>query len=269
MTIPYPAARSGYRKTPPRRRAHARAARLGRAPGKGTPYTESEILAEIRRVAGRVRGHFSLTKFLAQSALSCTPIYKRFGNWRAALLAAGLARRLAPRAMGAKHTWEECFQNLDRMVRLLARAPLRYEMNAPPSRIGAGTYLHRFATWRNALAAYAAYQAGDEKAWPMPGTRRGKRQRALSAGRAARAALIVRRRASQSDAEASIPLQLRYDVLKRDRFRCTACGANPAADGSVILTLDHKVPRAHGGKTEKANLATLCLQCNLGRGAMG
>lgn len=56
---------------------------------------------------------------------------------------------------------------------------------------------------------------------------------------------------------------LRYDIMSRDGFRCTICGAS-AADG-VILHVDHIVPVSKGGRTEPDNLRTLCDRCNLGK----
>jgi len=56
---------------------------------------------------------------------------------------------------------------------------------------------------------------------------------------------------------------LRYDVMKRDRFRCVLCGATQA-DG-VKLHVDHIRPIAKGGKTEMSNLRTLCDRCNMGK----
>lgn len=56
---------------------------------------------------------------------------------------------------------------------------------------------------------------------------------------------------------------LRYNVMKRDRFRCVLCGAS-ASDG-VRLHVDHICPISKGGKTEMSNLRTLCERCNLGK----
>lgn len=62
---------------------------------------------------------------------------------------------------------------------------------------------------------------------------------------------------------AKLSASLRYDVLKRDDFRCTICGRS-AADG-VTLHVDHIKPVSKGGKTEIDNLRTLCDYCNLGK----
>lgn len=56
---------------------------------------------------------------------------------------------------------------------------------------------------------------------------------------------------------------LRYDVMKRDDFKCVICGAS--ADDGVKLHVDHIKPISKGGKTEFDNLRTLCSECNLGK----
>lgn len=56
---------------------------------------------------------------------------------------------------------------------------------------------------------------------------------------------------------------LRYQILKRDGFRCTICGRR-AQDG-VTLHVDHIKPVSKGGLTTPSNLRTLCNECNLGK----
>ncbi|MGA7744511.1 MAG: HNH endonuclease [Polyangia bacterium] len=62
----------------------------------------------------------------------------------------------------------------------------------------------------------------------------------------------------------SVPLGLRYEILEAHRFRCCACG-HGAKEG-VKLHVDHIIPVARGGRTEKKNLQILCTSCNLGKG---
>ena len=57
--------------------------------------------------------------------------------------------------------------------------------------------------------------------------------------------------------------KMRYDVLKRDDFKCQKCGIT-AKDGAK-LHVDHIVPVSKGGKTTLSNLQTLCDRCNLGK----
>ena len=59
--------------------------------------------------------------------------------------------------------------------------------------------------------------------------------------------------------------KLRYQVLKRDNFKCCACGASPAKDPSVELHIDHIIPWSKGGESTLKNLQTLCSKCNIGK----
>lgn len=56
---------------------------------------------------------------------------------------------------------------------------------------------------------------------------------------------------------------LRYNILKRDGFKCCICGAT-ANDGAK-LEVDHIIPISKGGKTVPENLRTLCQACNSGK----
>ena len=56
---------------------------------------------------------------------------------------------------------------------------------------------------------------------------------------------------------------LRYDVLKRDNFKCCVCGYGSL--DNVKLHVDHIIPVSRGGKTKLDNLQTLCDRCNLGK----
>lgn len=55
----------------------------------------------------------------------------------------------------------------------------------------------------------------------------------------------------------------RYEILKRDNFKCQICGRTQA-DG-VKLEVDHIIPISKGGKTVEENLRTLCHDCNIGK----
>lgn len=52
---------------------------------------------------------------------------------------------------------------------------------------------------------------------------------------------------------------VRYEVLKRARYRCELCGIS--ADEKA-LEVDHIVPRNHGGSDDISNLQALCYTCN-------
>lgn len=56
--------------------------------------------------------------------------------------------------------------------------------------------------------------------------------------------------------------RLRFEILKRDGFRCRYCGA---AATSKPLHVDHVVPVAEGGETIAENLVAACADCNGGK----
>jgi len=53
-----------------------------------------------------------------------------------------------------------------------------------------------------------------------------------------------------------IPDPLRAEVLLRDGARCRRCRT------AIDLEIDHIIPVSKGGRTEEANLQTLCRRCN-------
>lgn len=65
---------------------------------------------------------------------------------------------------------------------------------------------------------------------------------------------------------APIPKSIRFEVFKRDSFRCQYCGKS-ADDPSVRLEVDHIIPVAKGGDNSIMNLITSCRDCNRGKGA--
>lgn len=59
-------------------------------------------------------------------------------------------------------------------------------------------------------------------------------------------------------------LRLRYEVMRRDNFRCQLCGRTAAGDG-VKLEVDHRTPQSQGGEDTLENLWLLCWECNSGK----
>jgi hypothetical protein len=59
--------------------------------------------------------------------------------------------------------------------------------------------------------------------------------------------------------------RLRFEVLKRDGYKCILCGASPKENESTRLEIDHIVPFSKGGATRIDNLQVLCFACNRGK----
>ncbi len=133
-------------------------------------------------------------------------------------------------------------------------------MNQPPSSIPVSAYEHKWGTWSKALLAFLERVNSDirqQETEPAPllqePTIRPMPRRRLG-----------RRRVKEED-QHQIKLGLRYQVLKRDRFRCVLCGASPATHLDCVLNVDHIKAFSKGGKTVIENLRTLCEPCNLGK----
>lgn len=62
----------------------------------------------------------------------------------------------------------------------------------------------------------------------------------------------------------SMSKKTRFEVFKRDGFRCQYCGAHPPA---VLLQVDHIKAVAAGGENDMDNYVTACVPCNQGKGA--
>lgn len=56
--------------------------------------------------------------------------------------------------------------------------------------------------------------------------------------------------------------RLRFEVLKRDGFRCRYCGATP---DQQVLHIDHIIPVVEGGTNDPINLVAACQPCNSGK----
>lgn len=60
----------------------------------------------------------------------------------------------------------------------------------------------------------------------------------------------------------AISKTVRFEVFKRDKFKCQYCGASAP---HVLLQVDHINPIANNGTNELLNLITSCFDCNNGK----
>lgn len=60
----------------------------------------------------------------------------------------------------------------------------------------------------------------------------------------------------------NISQRLRFEVLRRDNFRCVYCGATAE---TAQLVVDHIEPYSRGGADDATNFATACHGCNAGK----
>lgn len=213
--------------------------------------TADDMVVELQRIAAKV-GRTVITRAdLLEHAelMSERALLNRFGSWKVALEAAGLELS----NMGRRWSDDDYFDNLLEVWTHYGRAPKYGEMGKPPSRISPGGYEAKFGSWGRAKQAFVDRVNSDIAL--------GEREASAPAVPAPVAA-----RPRQED-QRTIPVGLRYQVLRRDNFKCVLCGRSPATDQKIVLHVDHVIAFARGGKTRLDNVRSLCQDCNLGKRA--
>jgi hypothetical protein len=224
----------------------------------------SELIAPRRRVLSREEVIQALRDFGAEHPdtpvtlndiaerleVDRATISGRFGKWKTLLGEVGIA----PVPLARRYTEEDCFENMLALWTHYGRQPHFDELKHPPSTVGPKAYILRWGGWRAALSAFV--RRVSEAATPTV-ERNADKSIAENPGDAT----------VEIPAPRSIPLALRYKVLCRDKFRCVICGASPAKDFAVELHVDHIYPWSLCKRNAEENLRTLCVKCNLGKGA--
>ena len=207
--------------------------------------TEAELLADLKRVASQL-GKTAVTRNEQDESgkFHSTTFVRRFGSWFNALERAGLGLTRTPMNLPE----EALFENLEEIWQKLGRQPRYAEIQKPFSKYSVETYASRFGTWRKALEAFVAFVNNEERS---------------SSEEAIKNVLV--RPATRHKTKRGINWRLRFIVMRRDSFKCKACGRSPASDSSVVLHVDHVKAWANGGETVLENLQTLCSKCNIGK----
>jgi len=244
---------------------------------------DSEMIADLQRVASKLKERADLERIAPElrsnsvaareynriGTFCSSALARRFGSWNAALERAGLQK--TPAGGRKIISDEDLFKNLERIWTSLGRQP-RYEelSNRRISAYSNGIYAQRFGSWRKALEAFISYINGEESAAFDDAT---ESQKAEAIPKRKTPRTIKDEKASLSGGSAeswqqgprNINWRSRFIVMRRDNFKCKACGRSPATDPTVILHVDHIKAWANGGETVLENLQTLCSKCNLGK----
>jgi hypothetical protein len=203
-----------------------------------------ELLRQYARSSGK--SYIAGRDFSIATGVAETTIINHFGTWKAFCERAGLAPRYNRTADKVS-----LFKNLDHVWQSLGHQPRAKEMKQPLSTISISRYQKAFGKpWYEICIEFLSWKSGA----PIQEIKR--EAGASSVSSAACSGRVTRR---------GIPLSLRYEVLKRDSFRCVKCGCSPATERSTQLHVDHIVSWANGGETILENLQTLCSKCNLGK----
>lgn len=205
---------------------------------------DKEFITDLKRTAGLLgKKSFSQTEYRAHGKFHPATISRRFGGWNAALIKAGLKIKKYHRI-----SEDDLIQNMKTVWDSLKRQPSVTEMQKPLSEYSASVYTGRWGSWVNALKAFVEAMNGSKgkggKIKPKRSIQQRKTSRVIASG-------------------------LRFEILKRDNYKCMLCGRSPAVNPKVKLHVDHIKPWSKGGETVRGNLQTLCEDCNLGKGGEG
>jgi hypothetical protein len=116
-------------------------------------YTDQDLVAEIQRVAALIPGPFvTLTAFDRHAKVDTTTLRNRFGGWREALEAAGLAHRY--NEAHQRRSQQEVIDELQRVASLLGTTSLSRTEFERHSRFGQKAVANAFeGSWHTALSA--------------------------------------------------------------------------------------------------------------------
>lgn len=225
-------------------------------------FTDDDLLAELRAVAKKLDTNtITIEQFNQHGSMSAETIRRRFGSWWRAVELAGL--KIAN--LGKRYSETDYFENLLKVWTYYGRQPTYGEMSRQPSWIRAKAYEAKWGRWRSALKAFL--RQVDTDIASSHNSENVKPKEEVAESRKLRNNWHHNNLSSENRRRRDISLGLRYDVLRRDRFRCVICGANPAARIECELHVDHVIPISRGGSTNIKNLRTLCNACNVGKGA--
>jgi hypothetical protein len=226
-------------------------------------FTDDELVAELCDVSRKLDGKPVTKKLFDEYAsMNAMTLIRRFGSWSNALRKAGLTIS----NLGRRYSDDDYFENLLAVWTHHGRQPKYREMDSPPSSIPSGAYEAKWGKWTEALLAFLKRVNSDI---------RPDEPAKLESAIAAPVEYLPSRKLggnartprSKDEDRHEIKLGLRYEVLKRDRFRCVLCGASPATHLGCVLHVDHLLPFSKSGKTVAENLRSLCEPCNLGKSA--
>lgn len=196
---------------------------------------------------------------------SAEHVFTRFKTWDKALLGAGLQPTGLARSKIDNQT---LFVEIERIWTKLGRQPTSTDIiKGNISNYSLDTYKRRFGGWRKALEAFIKYiNTDNSEELDKEESKKSKidnQDTTFEADDIVNSLQKKERRTSRN-----INTRQRFMVLKRDNFKCCACGASPAKDPLVELHVDHIIPWSKNGETVIENMQTLCSKCNLGKSDM-
>lgn len=203
-------------------------------------YTDADLLAALQSAAENFNyTYFTSTQYDAlpvKKKPNSATITNRFGSWKKSLALIGIAG-----GRERQYTPQQLIDNLERVWKELGFPPGKRRIGKLGYNISETPYRRHWGSFRAAVEALANYHNGKiTESQLLQGIDNTKRRQ-------------------------NIPLNVRWDILKRDNYCCVKCGASPSRDHEITLEIDHIIPVSRGGSAANENLQTLCQRCNQGK----
>ena len=184
-------------------------------------------------------------------------VLARFKTWSDALDKAGL-EQTSFKIINDR----DLFNEIERVWILKGKQPTTTDVKKGLFKYSLNIYCRRFGGWRNALESFIEYINID---YTEEKEDNGSYGNIIIENDNKNNTKIEISSKKNHRTSRNINTRLRFKIMKRDNFKCCACGASPAKDPSVELHVDHIIPWSKGGETVEDNLQTLCSKCNLGK----
>lgn len=230
--------------------------------------SDEEYFSDVRRVANLLNSEtVKYNDYKKYGKYSAEYIFKRFSSWKDFLVRA----KLKPTGFSKeKIPDEDLFAEIERMWIELGRQPTSTDIiKTNISKYSIDTFKRRFGGWRKTLEAFISYinLEGRTSSLEISDSRQEIQKEVIMEKSSDDTADIANKRSKKSVhiTTRSVNARFRYQVLKRDHYKCCSCGASPAKGSAVELEVDHIIPWADGGETVLDNLQTLCSICNNGK----
>ncbi len=204
--------------------------------------SDQELIEDLKRVAQELgKNKVTIDEYKKKGKFHWNTLSRRFGTWNKALEKVGLEK-----TNDLNISNEDLLENIKDVWLKIGRQPLYAEMGKPLSKFSVDTYNRRFGSWRKALEKFVEFVNSEEI----------ETEKTI----ASKPEVISRHKTKRD-----VNWRLRFLVMRKDNFKCVACGRNPATDPNIILHVDHIKAWDKGGETVFENLQTLCSVCNIGK----
>ncbi len=205
---------------------------------KRKKLSEDALLSSVKKYAEKTGYRYfpstEYDKWKEKKGHSAT-IIERFGSWKKVLTLLGIE--------GGRERYkpEQLISNLENVSQQLGFPPGKRQIGKYGEKISESPYKQIWGSVYSACQFLAKYHEGKiTKEELLKGS-------------------------TSANIRHSIPLKVRWEVLKRDNYKCRKCGRSPSLDHRVRLEVDHKHPIAKNGQNDIENLQTLCWECNQGK----